>query len=148
MSTLIARNDGAECGGEMAEIVAEDYNVADDGSCRFDQLHDHEVADAGLAPLANYGGETQTHALYAGSPAIDGADADECPSEDQRLFERLPGPCDIGAFEGSIAASRSTRSGTRGTALCTLEPGGCTLREAVTATDEAPSSPSLPATMC
>ena len=135
-STLIARNGGAECGGEMAEIVAEDYNVADDGSCLFDQPNDQEVADAGLAPLANYGGETQTHALYAGSPAIDGADADECPSVDQRLVERLPGPCDIGAFEGSIAAITVNSLGDAGDGLCTLEPGGCTLREAVTATDE------------
>ncbi|HEY2988124.1 MAG TPA: right-handed parallel beta-helix repeat-containing protein [Candidatus Binatia bacterium] len=54
-----------------------------------------------LAPLANNGGPTQTHALVAGSPAIDASPADaDCPSTDQRGTLRPQGPlCDIGAFE-------------------------------------------------
>ena len=72
-----------------------------------------------LAPLANNGGPTQTHALVAGSPAISGADTATCPSEDQRGEPRdkegmffpivaankkiavisLDGECDIGSFE-------------------------------------------------
>ncbi|HEY2988121.1 MAG TPA: right-handed parallel beta-helix repeat-containing protein [Candidatus Binatia bacterium] len=54
-----------------------------------------------LAPLANNGGPTQTHALVAGSPAIDASPVDaDCPSSDQRGTLRPQGPlCDIGAFE-------------------------------------------------
>ena len=58
------------------------------------------VADAGLDSLANNGGPTLTHALLAGSPAIDAADNAVCPATDQRGVARPQGPgCDIGAFE-------------------------------------------------
>jgi len=54
-----------------------------------------------LAPLADNGDPTLTHALVPGSPAIDAAPNDaECPSEDQRGVSRPQGAqCDIGAFE-------------------------------------------------
>ncbi|HEY3303055.1 MAG TPA: right-handed parallel beta-helix repeat-containing protein [Candidatus Binatia bacterium] len=54
-----------------------------------------------LAPLADNGGATFTHALVAGSPAIDAAPADaDCPSADQRGVARPQGAsCDIGSFE-------------------------------------------------
>jgi predicted outer membrane repeat protein len=63
--------------------------------------------DARLAPLANNGGPTQTHALLSGSPAIDaanpaapGSGGNACPPADQRGVARPQGPrCDIGAFE-------------------------------------------------
>jgi len=59
------------------------------------------VADPLLAPLANYGGETDTIALYEGSPAIDAGDSAECPELDQRGVTRpVGGGCDIGAWEG------------------------------------------------
>ena len=54
-----------------------------------------------LGPLANNGGPTQTHALLAGSPAIDAGSAD-CPppATDQRGVARPQGPaCDIGSVE-------------------------------------------------
>lgn len=58
-----------------------------------------------LGPLANNGGATLTHALLAGSPAIDWASAD-CPppATDQRGISRPQGNrCDIGAFESSFS---------------------------------------------
>ena len=55
-----------------------------------------------IAPLANYGGPTRTHALYTGSPAIDAVPAVNCQAHDQRALPRRA-PCDVGAFEGSIA---------------------------------------------
>jgi CSLREA domain-containing protein len=53
-----------------------------------------------LAPLANYGGPTQTMALLPGSPAIDAGIAAGAPGTDQRGVSRL-GNVDIGAFESS-----------------------------------------------
>jgi len=53
------------------------------------------------AGLAANGGPTQTHALLAGSPAID-AGSPDCPPPffDQRGIVRPQGAaCDIGAFE-------------------------------------------------
>jgi parallel beta-helix repeat protein len=57
------------------------------------------VADAGLAPLGNYGGPTETIALLPGSSAIDeGTSGPGIPSTDQRGLGRY-GAVDIGAFE-------------------------------------------------
>jgi hypothetical protein len=50
-----------------------------------------------LAPLANNGGPTQTHALVPGSPAINRGDPN-LTTPDQRGFFRV-GRADIGAFE-------------------------------------------------
>ena len=50
-----------------------------------------------LAPLGNYGGTTQTHALLPGSPAIDAGNA-ASTTLDQRGRTRV-GTADIGAFE-------------------------------------------------
>jgi hypothetical protein len=54
-----------------------------------------------LMPLADNGGPTKTHALVAGSPAIDASPADaDCAPADQRGVLRPQGPsCDIGSFE-------------------------------------------------
>ena len=51
--------------------------------------------------LASNGGSTRTHALVAGSPAIDASPDDaDCAATDQRGVRRPQGPaCDIGAFE-------------------------------------------------
>jgi len=55
-----------------------------------------------LGPLAENGGPTPTHALVAGSPAIDAVPGahPECSGTDQRGVARPQGSgCDIGAFE-------------------------------------------------
>lgn len=58
------------------------------------------VADPLLVALADNGGETDTVALSAGSPAIDAGDAALCLPTDQRGYARPVGAgCDIGAFE-------------------------------------------------
>jgi CSLREA domain-containing protein len=57
-------------------------------------------ADPMLAPLALNGGHTPTHALLAGSPAIEAGSNDGCPATDQRGTNRPRGLfCDIGAYE-------------------------------------------------
>ncbi len=53
-----------------------------------------------LAPLADNGGPTMTHALLAGSPALDAGDNFFGFPTDQRGYARVSGPAaDIGAFE-------------------------------------------------
>ena len=53
-----------------------------------------------LAPLANYGGPTQTMALLPGSPAIGAGTSTGAPTTDQRGLTRV-GAVDIGAFQSS-----------------------------------------------
>jgi hypothetical protein len=71
------------------------------------------LADPKLGPLQNNGGPTQTHALLAGSPAIDGGNPGGCLDhlgapllQDQRGLLRPvdgnqdgTGQCDVGAVE-------------------------------------------------
>jgi len=61
-----------------------------------------------LKPLANNGGPTQTHALPAGSPAIDSGDQPLCLSEAILLDEQGTSRdehCDIGAYEYQESSS-------------------------------------------
>lgn len=64
--------------------------------------------DPRTGPLQNNGGATPTHALLAGSPAIDAVTANTCPATDQRGNPRPQGvACDIGAFEHVPASAAS-----------------------------------------
>ena len=101
------------------------------------------LADPQLGPLQNNGGPTQTHALLAGSPAIDGGNPSGCRDSlgtllttDQRGFPRpVDGnndsvtACDIGAFESQgatgllsavLPSSRSVQVGVAATAFATV----------------------------
>ncbi len=65
--------------------------------------------DPNLGPLANNGGFTQTHALLAGSPAIDAGTNTGCPATDQRGVTRPQGAaCDIGAYEVEVDSTPLT----------------------------------------
>ncbi len=87
-------------GGGAATITSGGSNVISDGSCNPNGTTDQSNTDALLGPLADNGGPTLTHALLAGSPAIDAADAAVCPATDQRGVTRPQGAgCDVGAFE-------------------------------------------------
>jgi predicted outer membrane repeat protein len=97
-NTIVSDNGVDNCGGSVS---SSGYNLTDDDSCGFTAPGDLVVADAMLGPLADNGGPTETHALLAGSPAID-AGSPDCPppATDQRGVARPQGAaCDIGAFE-------------------------------------------------
>ncbi|WP_139559210.1 choice-of-anchor Q domain-containing protein [Methylotetracoccus oryzae] len=103
-NTLIARNKGpgSDCSIRDTDYLARNFegvNLIADGSC--DVLANGGISgDPKLGRLRDNGGPTLTHALRAGSPAIDAADAALCPKTDQRGITRPPGAaCDIGAFE-------------------------------------------------
>jgi large repetitive protein len=82
------------------KIASLGYNVARLGSCGLNAAHDLSGVDPLLGALLDTGGPTLTHALLAGSPAIDWADSLDCPATDQRGAPRPAGAgCDAGAFE-------------------------------------------------
>jgi hypothetical protein len=57
-------------------------------------------ADPKLSGLVDNGGPSETHALNAGSPAIDTGKPTACPLTDQRGVLRVQGyTCDIGSYE-------------------------------------------------
>ena len=120
--TLVAGNVGGACGG--ASDITSNHSLDDDGTCDLDGTGDLPDADAGLAPLADYGGPTNTHGLLAGSDAIGGSE--NCTDADQRGVPRLAAPCDIGAFEGTVASVTTTAD--HDDEAC--DATDCTLREA------------------
>jgi hypothetical protein len=85
-------------GGGAATITSGGSNVISDGSCNPNGTTDQSSTDALLGSLADNGGPTLTHALVAGSPAIDAANPASCPATDQRGVLR-DSTCDVGAFE-------------------------------------------------
>jgi hypothetical protein len=76
-------------------------NISSDETCLFSAANSRNNATPQLGPLADNGGPTLTHALLAGSPAIDLIDASACAvTTDQRGAARpANGACDSGAFE-------------------------------------------------
>jgi hypothetical protein len=102
---------GENCAGTVTSL---DWNLDDDGSCGLGQPHDQGDVTAGLAALAPNGGPTATHALGAGSAAIDAGDAfcRDADGVELQTDQRGAGfprrtngdglsgiQCDVGAFE-------------------------------------------------
>jgi hypothetical protein len=130
-NTIIADNGGSDCAiFPPTDLISEGHNLDSDGSCHLTATGDLSGADPLLGPLADNGGPTQTHALLAGSPAIDAGDAAACPETDQRDVARpIDGDgdgvavCDIGACE---AAEGTTPPSTPTAGPSTLPPTGGT----------------------
>ena len=103
-NSIIAQNITEGCflapfGAGPVAINSLGNNVFSDGTCN-PVVTDQVVADAGVDVLADNGGPTLTHALLAGSAAIDAANTAVCPATDQRGVARPQGAgCDVGAFE-------------------------------------------------
>jgi hypothetical protein len=104
--TIVAANTGGNCGGSEP-VDSQGANIEDTNTCGFDSTNDLFDTDPMVGPLQNNGGTTPTHALLAGSPAIDGGlTTKECPEADQRGVARpIDGDengsalCDVGAYE-------------------------------------------------
>ena len=111
---MAAQTSGVDCVSENgARIISQGYNIESTASCGFTAGGDQQnvsAAQLNLAPLADNGGPTWTHALTPNSPAIDQGN---CPiaTADQRGYPRpvnqisVPNAadgCDVGAFELQI----------------------------------------------
>jgi hypothetical protein len=94
-NSIIANNGpGRNCYG-MSGAVYEGVNLSNDDTCGGPA--DMLIADPKLAPLADNGGPGMTHALLAGSPAINAGTSCSL-SVDERYVAR-DAQCDLGAFE-------------------------------------------------
>jgi hypothetical protein len=108
---------GPNCSGT---VTATGANFATDGSCGagFSNVPSTGLGGLNLGPLANNGGPTQTHALQAGSAAIDAVPSGQCSdvsgnpvTQDQRASSRTTeGPCDAGAYEALLLTLKDDRS--------------------------------------
>jgi CSLREA domain-containing protein len=104
-NTLVAGNVGANFTNEMGTVTSLGNNLDSDGTSGFTNGANGDIVgtqgnplNALLAPLGNYGGPTQTHALLPGSPAINAGTGTGAPTNDQRGLARV-GNVDIGAVE-------------------------------------------------
>jgi CSLREA domain-containing protein len=103
-NTIVAGNSSdsgtRDCHVKDQVIASLGHNLDSDGSCFLTAAGDHPKSDPLLGALAGNGGPTATLAPLAGSPAIDGGGAEDCPKTDQRGIARPQGAaCDIGAVE-------------------------------------------------
>jgi CSLREA domain-containing protein len=116
----------ADFGYGPPEFSSLGNNLEDYDTCEFDQPTDWPNTDGLLGPLQDNGGPTWTHALLAGSPAIDAGDDAAAPPADQRGVPRPQGPAsDIGSYEANLLVN-----------TCDDElnsDGDCSLREAIEA---------------
>jgi len=127
-----AGGGGPNCSGV---IMPSGANLTTDSSCGmgFTQVPSTGAGGLNLGPLANNGGPTQTHALLAGSAAVDFAA--DCvfltppggpASFDQRGVVRPQGSaCDVGAYEARLFTLTVTKAGS-GSGTVTSNPAGIT----------------------
>src|SRR5262245_18978495 len=116
----------ANCDTTITGALTSDGHNLDSGTtCGFSGTGDLSGTDPKLDTLRNNGGPTPTHALLAGSPAIDAGGTD-CPPPftDQRGFDRPAdgngdgvAACDIGAYEAGAPPPPTTTT--------TTQPPGC-----------------------
>ncbi len=101
-NSIVADNADFSClqgyfGAGTVTLTSLGNNVFTDGTCA-PMGSDQVVAEPGVDGLADNGGPTLTHALLAGSLAIDAANTAVCPATDQRGVPR-DAACDVGAYE-------------------------------------------------
>lgn len=100
-NTIVSGNSGQQAASiALGRISSLGNNICSDASCNLILLTDHPDTDPLLAPLANNGGPTYTHAIAANSPAVDNGNPFGATETDQTGADRTRGcTIDIGAVE-------------------------------------------------
>jgi hypothetical protein len=119
VSSILAGNINSDVDfvGGTNTFVSQGYNLVGvgNGAIAFNQTGDQTgMTNPGLAPLANNGGATQTHALLSNSPALNAGSNPDQLATDQRGngFARIVGSAaDIGAFEAGAVAGTIQNGG-------------------------------------
>jgi large repetitive protein len=142
-NSIVANNPtGGNCAGTITSLGG---NVENGDTCQLRELSDQPGTNPRLGPLADNGGPTWTHALLAGSPAIDAGDPEFDPLDppltaDQRGLARVAdgtgdgtARIDIGAFEQQDPLTPPSEVEIVVTTFNDLDPDeeGTSLRQAV-----------------
>ena len=121
-NTIVANSPSASGGScyLYGIITNGGYNLDSDNTCGFGTNNNSlSGVDPMLGPLADNGGPTKTHALLAGSPAIDKGNSFGATT-DQRGVTRPQGAAsDIGSFESESTTTEDTIKPTVSTATPT-----------------------------
>ncbi|MCA9063345.1 MAG: DUF4347 domain-containing protein, partial [Planctomycetaceae bacterium] len=152
-NSIIADNSAGSGPDVSGAVSSGGYNIIGNASASSGWVgSDQQNVNPTLAPLADNGGPTLTHALYSGSPAENAGNPASTLAIDQRGTERDDGSIDVGAFEGAVAISRLTVDttsdvidGTTTSIQALLADKGAdgriSLREAITATNNTANGP-------
>lgn len=143
-NSIIADNTGGQISGS-GTLTSNGSNVVE-GGCAGCSPSDI-TADPVLGPLNDNGGDSYTHALLSGSPALNSASNTDAQPTDQRGRSRPQGStADIGAYESgtdlSMAKSVSDSTPNEGSAISytvTVSGAGADGATSVTITDVLPS---------
>ena len=114
VNTIVAGNTATDSGPDcFSSITSQGHNfIGSQSGCSFTKATGDITGtvnfplDPLLGPLQDNGGPTFTHALLAGSSAIDGGDDTAAPATDQRGIARPLGAADdIGAYETTLVGT-------------------------------------------
>ncbi|MGH8489367.1 MAG: DUF4347 domain-containing protein, partial [Gammaproteobacteria bacterium] len=113
-NTIVANNTVSFGSGPDVDgtISSQGFNIVRDraGSLGWIATDLADGTDPLLGALADNGGFTPTHALLAGSPAINAGTPTGAPADDQRGYLRNVGAIDIGAYEYNAPANQAPQS--------------------------------------
>lgn len=97
LKNTILANNGTNSNGAL---ISQGYNIDSGNTAGLTGPGDQIMTEPQLAALNYYGGNTKTHALLDGSPAIDAGISAGAPLIDQRGASRDLSP-DVGAYEAT-----------------------------------------------
>ncbi|MEP6809672.1 MAG: choice-of-anchor Q domain-containing protein, partial [Chthoniobacterales bacterium] len=127
-NTIIASNtpNNLTTGGGAATVTTLGFNLSDNYNGVFTPLAtDKTTATPRLGPLSLNGGQTPTHALLGGSPALDAGDASGMTTDQRGAPRVFSTSADIGAVEMQTDPFNFT-------VFSTSDAGAGSLRQAIT----------------
>lgn len=139
-NTVAGTGTGPNCSGIF--FTDSGFNLEAGTDCMFTGPGGKQNANPMLGPLQDNGGPTFTHALLAGSEALDmgnntaapGSGFPACEPDDQRMISRPQGSaCDIGAYEAQTSDLAVTKL-----VSSSQVSAGSTLQFTLTATNNGP----------